>query len=104
MRLLWITLLMACVPCPAWAEADIERGRALAERLCAVCHLNAGQGEKQGPSGVPGFEAIARRPSMTVEGIVAWLQSAPPMMPNHHLTTDEALALAAFIASLADAR
>ncbi len=82
------------------AEADVTRGRELATRLCAVCHLNEGQGEKQGPSGIPGFVAIANRPSMTTEGIVAWLKSAPPMMPNHHLTNDEAHALADYIASL----
>lgn len=79
---------------------DIETGRALAERLCARCHLNQGQGEKRGPMGVPGFRAVAERPSQSVEGIVAWLRSAPAMMPNHHLTVDEAHALATFILSL----
>lgn len=82
------------------AAADAAKGRELATRLCAVCHLNEGQGEKQGASGIPGFVAIANRPSMTVEGIVSWLKSAPPMMPNHHLTNDEAYALAHYIASL----
>lgn len=100
MRLIAIALLLLIGGTRDGAADAVEKGRALATRLCAVCHLNPGQGEKQGPSGVPGFVAIAKRPSMTVEGIVAWLKSAPPMMPNHHLTTDEAEALAAFIASL----
>ena len=76
------------------------RGQALAQRLCAVCHMNPGQGEKQGARGVPGFAAIAARPDQTHEGIVAWLASAPPMMPNHKLTQDERQRLADFIVTL----
>jgi mono/diheme cytochrome c family protein len=86
---------------PAAAD-DAEEGEALAERLCANCHLNPGQGEKSGPSGVPGFRAVARRPGQSLGSIVAWLKTAPPMMPNHHLTQDEMFRLAAFILSLED--
>ena len=50
--------------------------------------------------GVPGFRAIANRPNQSVEGILAWLKSVPPMMPNHHLTQDEIHDLANFILSL----
>ena len=50
--------------------------------------------------GVPGFRAVANRPNQSVEGVVAWLKSAPTMMPNHHLTQDEMYALASFILSL----
>jgi cytochrome c2 len=78
----------------------IENGRILAERLCARCHMNQDQGEKQGPMGVPGFRAIAHRPGQSVEGVVGWLRSIPKMMPNHHLTQDEMQALAQFIMSL----
>ena len=92
--LLWTTSIASA------DEADIDRGRALADRLCAVCHLNAGQGEKQGATGVPGFRAIANRADQTRADVVRWLQSAPPMMPNHHLTSDEMEQLAAFILSL----
>ena len=82
------------------ADAEAERGRALAQRLCANCHMNPGQGEKSGPSGIPSFAAVAKRPEQTFDGIVIWLQSIPPMMPNHHLSRDEMEALAAFILSL----
>lgn len=80
----------------------VEKGRQLAERMCVVCHLNPGQGEKAGPSTVPGFVAVAKRPGQTLEGIVAWLRSVPVMMPNHHLSQDEMEALAFYILSLAD--
>lgn len=83
-------------------DDDVARGRELAERLCARCHLNPGQGEKSSPSQIPGFRAVARRPGQSMHGIVAWLRSVPPMMPNHRLTQDEMFALAAYILSLAD--
>jgi cytochrome c553 len=82
------------------AAANEDRGRSLAQNLCARCHLNAGQGEKQGPMGVPSFHAIANRPHQSTQGILAWLRSVPPMMPNHHLTQDEMVDLAEFIISL----
>ena len=74
----------------ALAADEVQAGRALAERLCARCHMAPGQGEKQGSNDIPGFNAIARRRNQTHEGIVAWLRSIPPMMPNHHLTRRDA--------------
>jgi len=84
----------------AQAAEDIETGRALAERLCARCHMAPGQGEKLGPNDIPGFAAIAQRRNQSHEGIVAWLRSIPPIMPNHHLSQDEMHALAAYILTL----
>lgn len=84
----------------AQAAEDIETGRALAERLCARCHMAPGQGEKLGPNDIPAFAAIAQRRNQSHEGIVAWLRSIPPIMPNHHLSQDEMHALAAYILTL----
>lgn len=102
------TVAAAALASPAAGGTDsglsheIAKGRELAARLCATCHLNPGQGEKAGPEGIPGFYAVARRPQQTAEAIVSWLQSVPPMMPNHHLTRDEMVALSQFIMSLRD--
>jgi mono/diheme cytochrome c family protein len=93
-------LALSAALSPASAREEVAKGRELARVLCAECHLNEGQGEKQGPMGVPGFVAVANRPHQTIDGIVEWLKSVPPMMPNHHLTQDEMSALAAFIMSL----
>jgi cytochrome c len=93
------SLVVLLVTFAASAQEN-EKGRALAESLCARCHMNEGQGEKQGPMGVPGFRAIANRSNQSIRGIVAWLRSAPTMMPNHHLTQDEMYDLANFILSL----
>lgn len=85
---------------PAAHSDDVAKGEELAKALCAECHLNPGQGEKRGPMGVPGFAAVANRPLQTFDGVVGWLKSVPPMMPDHHLTQDEMFALAAYIMSL----
>lgn len=100
MPLLALTLLLIMPRAGAAADEEIEAGRAMAERLCAVCHMNPGQGEKAAVSGVPSFQAVANRPAQTFEGVEAWLQSVPPMMPNHRLTRDEIHVLARFVMSL----
>lgn len=79
----------------------VEKGRTLAEHMCATCHLNPGQGEKTASSSIPGFAAVAKRQGQSIAGIVAWLASVPPMMPNHHLSGDEMTAIAAYILTLA---
>jgi mono/diheme cytochrome c family protein len=95
-----IVFILAAGAGPASARDEVAKGRELAHALCAQCHLNEGQGEKEGPMGVPGFAAVANRPDQTFGGIVRWLEAVPPMMPNHHLTLDEIDQLAAFIMSL----
>jgi mono/diheme cytochrome c family protein len=94
------SVLVLAALTPAAADDEAAKGRELAQALCAGCHLNDRQGEKRGPMGVPGFVAVANRPLQSVEGIVVWLKSAPPMMPNHRLTQDEMFALAAYIMTL----
>ncbi len=93
-------LMAAAAIASAATAAEVEKGRALAERMCATCHMQPGQGEKRGPDGLAGFSAIANRPGQHHEAIVRWLRSRPTMMPDHHLTWDEADALADFIMSL----
>jgi mono/diheme cytochrome c family protein len=93
-------VLAWAAPGLAQEAGEVERGRELALALCANCHLNAGQGEKAGATGIPGFRAVANRPNQSREDVVRWLKSVPTMMPNHHLTQDEMQALSAFVMSL----
>ena len=95
-------VLLLTLIAPSNAADNNDNGKLLAERLCAVCHMNAGQGDKTGPGTVPAFAAVARRQGQTLQGIIDWLKSVPPMMPNHHLTQDEMQSLAFFILSLRD--
>lgn len=99
-RALALISMMLSLPLPPARADDVQKGEQLARALCAECHLNPGQGEKRGTMGVPGFVAVANRPLQTTDRVVEWLQSAPPMMPNHHLTQDEMFDLAAYIMSL----
>ena len=98
--LLAFALALVLAPLYAMAQDEVVKGHRLAQALCAQCHLNEDQGEKQGPMGIPGFGAVANRPGQTRDGIIAWLKSVPPMMPNHNLTQDEMYALSAYIMSL----
>ena len=93
-------LVLSSIPVRAEGTDLVAEGRRLANSLCAKCHMNEGQGEKQGPMGVPGFRAVANRPTQTFQDVVRWLSSVPPMMPDHKLTISEIDALAAFIMSL----
>lgn len=95
-----LVLAIATLAQPAGAQEEEVRGRRLALKLCATCHMGEGQGEKRAGNEVPGFAAIANRPDQTIEGVVRWLESIPPMMPNHHLTQSEMFDLATFILSL----
>jgi|LNFM01.2.fsa_nt_gb mono/diheme cytochrome c family protein len=97
-------LILALAESTGADAQDAEKGRALAQSLCANCHMQPGQGEKHGPMGLPSFAAIAKRPGQDHETIVKWLRSRPSMMPDHHLTWDEADALAEFIMSLRTAK
>ena len=100
LALLLVVPALAMAMAPGGQAIGQVKGRALAERLCATCHMNEGQGEKQGAMGIPSFRAVANRQGQTHEAIVQWLRSAPAMMPDHKLTWDEADALADFIVSL----
>jgi mono/diheme cytochrome c family protein len=93
---------IAAATTPSGAEDAAAKGRVLAQRLCATCHMGPGQGEKRAQGEIPGFYAVARRPGQTVDAIMDWLRSVPPMMPNHHLSQDEMQELAEFIMSLKD--
>lgn len=102
-----IAILAALLPLqatPTRAQGDGQAGRALAQRLCAVCHMNEGQGERAAPGGIPGFAAVANRPGQTAEGIEQWLRAVPASMPNHHLSQQEMSDLAAFIMTLKASR
>ena len=99
-----VIVLLAAATATAANDERVAQGRDLAGRLCAVCHMNPGQGEKTGPMGVPAFAAIANRRAQDHDRIVAWLRSRPAIMPDHNVTWAEADALAAFIMSLRETR
>jgi len=88
---------VALVPAQA---ADAERGRVIAERWCASCHLVSPQQEKA-MDGVPSFQEIAERGALGGETLQAFLMSPHPAMPDMALTRGEIEDLARYIDGLA---
>ena len=82
------------------SAGDVERGRMLAEDLCAACHV-VGPETPGGASG-PVFEAVANRAGQTLGGTTAWLFEPHPPMPDLLLSPAEFRDLASYIMSLRD--
>jgi cytochrome c len=79
---------------------EIARGRELAERLCANCHIvNADPAVRANPD-VPGFPAIAGRSDATAERLAGRIIIPHPAMPGVQLTVAEIRDVVAYILSL----
>jgi mono/diheme cytochrome c family protein len=82
----------------AAAAEDAERGRALAERWCADCHVIAPD-EAGGDIG-PSFQSVADREGQTLGGVTAWNFEPHPPMPDLQLSPADFRDLAAHVMSL----
>lgn len=89
---------------PLTIEAQIEQGKQLYVKKCAMCHGDAGQGTTKGPP-VVGPEAFpldprpgAKRdvPFHTAADVFAWATKHMPAGAPGSLSTDEYLAIFAF--------
>ncbi|WP_188914940.1 c-type cytochrome [Salinarimonas ramus] len=94
-------LLASLLASPAARAADVEEGRAIAERWCASCHLVSRE-QETATDEVPTFHAIAARGDLSGETLTAFLADPHPVMPDMALTRDEIADLASYIDSLAD--
>jgi cytochrome c len=77
-----------------------DRGRELAQRICAQCHAVL---KNQAPSPnerAPRFQTIASVPGMTAIALSATLNSSHRSMPNVMLEPDEQAHIIAYILSL----
>ena len=93
LALIWI------LPAGATAmAADAEAGRTLARTWCGSCHIvDPGGG---GSDAARAFEAIAKDPNFTEDGIRAWLADPHPPMPNFNLSRTEVDAIIAYLERL----
>jgi len=94
------TASLGLCPGPAAAQSLVERGRAVAERVCAECNPvgSAATGRpRQGPAS---FEAIANTPGMTAMALTIWLETPHRDMPHILLEPQERDAVVAYITSL----
>lgn len=81
-------------------QANANRGKRFAERICAGCHL-IGTGTTQAAvAGVPSFKAIANSPGRTEASLKSALIKPHPPMPDMQLTMHEIGDLLAYIDTL----
>jgi mono/diheme cytochrome c family protein len=78
--------------------ADASNGLLLARGWCSSCHLVEPSGRASDVA--PPFEAIARDPATTPEGLRGWLTKPHPPMPDLKLSRGEEDDILAYILSL----
>ncbi len=98
-RLVTGALLLAGLCHTPAAAADVQRGKELAQRWCAECHLVAPE-QRRASADVATFASLAARPDFSAAQLAFFLLDPHPKMPNLSLTRDEAADLAAYIATL----
>lgn len=98
-RLVTASVLVAWL-CPSVAvAADAQKGKDLAQRWCAECHLVASD-QRRANADVASFASLARRPDFSAAQLAFFLLDPHPKMPDLSLTRAEAGDLAAYIGSL----
>ena len=101
-RLLNIILLVLCASMASAEESTIEqRGRALAERMCAQCHAIG----KTGASphvGAPAFRALDRRVDLDsfMDRLREGLMADHPDMPTFRFSREDARAFVLYLRSI----
>lgn len=104
MRRLVLAMLGVFAAIPAGAQSAAESGdpaagQALAQTWCASCHAVARSATAVSNS-VPGFPAIADRPTTTADGLRAFLAEPHGRMPNLSLSRNDIDNAVAYILSL----
>ena len=93
-------------------DPRVERGRALANRICWACHV-VGADQEFSPilrSPGPDFRVIAKRQALTTKSLTTFLRSThqtegkPYTMPNPRLTDDMIDDVVSYIMSLRNGR
>lgn len=99
---LFTALCLASLADAAMAQPpkpDPVKGRDLAQRLCSNCH-DIGNGAGTARVEPPSFQAIARRPGQTAEGLAGKIIIPHPEMPTVPITLSEIRDIVGYIESL----
>lgn len=78
---------------------DRQKGRALAQQVCAECHEVGRRNVRSPNSEAPSFAAIASTPGMTATALNVFLHTSHRSMPNLILTADQTNGIIAYILS-----
>ena len=97
--LLLLVPLLALLPGLPEAQ-DLDRGREMAERWCANCHVVARSALTGRADGLPTFPAIAAKPETTAASLRGVMTAAHGRMPDFSLGPRDQEDLIAYIFSL----
>jgi mono/diheme cytochrome c family protein len=90
------------------AAGDVQAGRAVALKICRVCHM-VSAGPQRAPvlkPPAPSFDTIANRPGATTESLLAFLKTKHQSvanyrdMPGLRITDEQSQAVVRYIMSL----
>ncbi len=96
-----VTLAATALAAPP-VPADPAKGRRLAERWCATCHLVSAD-QKAASADAPSFQALANAPGRTADGLADFLTlpgTTHSRMPDLALSRVEIDDVTAYIATL----
>jgi len=91
--------LLAILPGLVQAQ-DIDRGREMAERWCASCHVVARSAQTGRADGLPTFPAIAAKQETTAASLRGVMTAAHGRMPDFSLAPRDQEDLITYIFSL----
>ncbi len=95
-----IASLLLFLPGLAWAQDDAARGKVLAQRWCANCHIVAGSATAGSANGLPTFPALANDAKTTQTTLRAAMTAEHGKMPDFSLSRRQQDDLIAYIFSL----
>jgi len=98
--LIWMACTSVATAGAMTPRPDPEKGRQLAERICATCHLVSSRAESPVAADVPSFPVIAAKPDQSLEAIAGRIVIPHPPMPEIALTREEIRNVTAYIMSL----
>ncbi len=96
-------VVTAALAAPALAQGalpDASRGRQIAERNCASCHVTGPTATGTAVPAVPPFSVIAKLPEQSAERLAGKIIIPHPLMPTLNLTMSEIRDLTTYIMSL----
>jgi len=96
-----VALAFLAGPSKAQGQGDPERGKDVADKVCAFCHMaRPGAPMLQGTADVPKFPEIAKREGLDADYIAGKIMAPPHPMPPVALTKQEIADVAAYILGL----
>lgn len=99
-----LALLSMSIAMPQRADAqdvgNADKGRQVAEGICAECHAIKREETVSPHFNVAPFKTIANTPGMTAQALSIWLTTSHPTMPNFILEEADRRNVIAYIESL----